>query len=89
MRIDAYTKAVLTVIAVCVVWLSLGGPNLLSVAHAQTTFERPFPSVIKSPDFGYRVDGWRGYGQAPLGTLVVNIDGMWYEARLTAPDQSK
>ena len=35
MRIDPYTKFVLTVIAVCLVWLSLGGPALLTVAQAQ------------------------------------------------------
>jgi hypothetical protein len=35
MRIDVYTRFVLTVIAVCLVWLSLGGPSLLGKAHAQ------------------------------------------------------
>jgi len=36
MRIDFYTKFVLTVIAACLVWLSLGGPTFLTVAEAQT-----------------------------------------------------
>ena len=36
MRIDTYTKVVLTVIAACLVWLSIGGPNLLPTAHAQS-----------------------------------------------------
>jgi hypothetical protein len=43
MRIDDYTKFVLTVIAVCLVWLSLGGPSRFTVAQAQmagTTGER-------------------------------------------------
>ena len=35
MRIDAYTKVVLTVIAVCLVWLSLGGPSLITPVAAQ------------------------------------------------------
>ena len=35
MSVDRYTKAVLTVIAVCLVWLSLGGPSLLPVVTAQ------------------------------------------------------
>jgi hypothetical protein len=35
MRIDWYTKFVLTVIAACLVWLSLGGSALLPIAHAQ------------------------------------------------------
>ena len=35
MRIDFYTKCVLTVIALCLVWLSLGGPTILPAALAQ------------------------------------------------------
>jgi hypothetical protein len=34
-RSDLYTKFVLTVIAACLVWLALGGPAFLTVAHAQ------------------------------------------------------
>jgi hypothetical protein len=37
MRIDRYTKVVLTIIAACLFWLSLGGPGLLPAAHAQST----------------------------------------------------
>jgi hypothetical protein len=88
MLVDRYTKAVLTIIALCLLWLSLGGGRISSSAHAQdrqsaTTrpFTRPFPTVIKAGDFGYRVDGWRS-GESPVGTLVVQIDGGWYEARL-------
>jgi hypothetical protein len=32
---DRYVKAVLTVIAVCLVWMSLGGASVLSVVGAQ------------------------------------------------------
>lgn len=32
---DRYTKAVLTVIAACLVWLSLGGPSLITPVNAQ------------------------------------------------------
>jgi len=35
MSIDRYTKTVLTVIALCLIWLSLGGPSLLPVVGAQ------------------------------------------------------
>lgn len=45
MRIDRYTKAVLTIIAACLIWLSLGGPALLPIAQAQST-----PHVL--------VEGW-------------------------------
>jgi hypothetical protein len=35
MAVDRYTKLVLTVIAVCLVWLSLGGPSLMTPVSAQ------------------------------------------------------
>ena len=35
MAADRYTKIVLTVIAVCLVWLSVGGPSLITPVHAQ------------------------------------------------------
>ena len=35
MAVDRYTKAVLTVIAACLVWLSLGGPSVITPASAQ------------------------------------------------------
>jgi hypothetical protein len=35
MAVDRYTKVVLTVIAVCLVWLSLGGPSLITPVRAQ------------------------------------------------------
>ena len=35
MAVDRYTKLVLTVIAVCLVWLSLGGPSLITPVSAQ------------------------------------------------------
>jgi hypothetical protein len=36
MAVDRYTKLVLTVIAVCLIWLSAGGPSLISPVEAQT-----------------------------------------------------
>jgi hypothetical protein len=35
MSVDRYTKLVLTVIAVCLVWLSVGGPSLITPVTAQ------------------------------------------------------
>ena len=35
MTVDRYTKLVLTVIALCLVWLSLGGPALMTPVSAQ------------------------------------------------------
>jgi hypothetical protein len=37
MTVDRYTKTVLTLIAVCLLWLSVGGPSLISaVVEAQS-----------------------------------------------------
>jgi hypothetical protein len=36
MKIDLYTKTILTVIAICLVWISLGGPSVLTPISAQT-----------------------------------------------------
>jgi hypothetical protein len=36
MKTDMYTKAVLTVIAVALVWIGLGGPHVMPAAHAQS-----------------------------------------------------
>jgi hypothetical protein len=33
--VDRYTKLVLTVIAVCLVWIALGGPSLVTPVEAQ------------------------------------------------------
>ena len=35
MSLDRYTKVVLTVIAACLVWLSVGGPSLITPLEAQ------------------------------------------------------
>ena len=36
MKADLYTKAMLTIIAVCLVWLCMGGPSLMTAAQAQS-----------------------------------------------------
>ena len=45
MKSDRYTKFVLTVIALCLVWMSLGGPSVLPVVGAQMP-PRPTEVVI-------------------------------------------
>ena len=40
MTVDRYTKVVLTVIAMCLVWLSLGGPSLITPVTAQANAQR-------------------------------------------------
>lgn len=36
MKTDLYTKVMPTIIAICLVWISLGGPSLLPAAQAQS-----------------------------------------------------
>ena len=36
MAVDRYTKLLLTVIAVCLVWLSVGGPSVFTPVSAQS-----------------------------------------------------
>jgi len=40
MSVDLYTKAVLTVIATCLLWISVGGPSLLTSVSAQSNGQR-------------------------------------------------
>jgi len=44
MRVDAYTKAVLTVIAVCLIWMCLNG--VTPVVGAQAARPEPAPVVL-------------------------------------------
>jgi len=39
MTIDRYTKLILTVIAACLVWLSIGGPSLVTSVAAQSGYQ--------------------------------------------------
>jgi hypothetical protein len=84
MRTDRYTKIVLTIIALCLVWLSLGGPKLLPAARAQDaqppTADGALKTMISGPDLAFRIDGRRG-DDAPVGTLVVRLNGGWYTAK--------
>ena len=81
MGTDRYAKVMLTIIAECLVWLAVGR-RVPPSAHAQTS-QSPssINHVFQGNDFGYRIDTMRP-GEAPTGALVVQIDGLWYEARL-------
>ena len=64
MKIDRYTKVVLTIIAACLVWLSIGGPQLLPSARAQEPQppapERAFTNLVSGPALAFRIDGRPG-----------------------------
>ena len=62
MAIDRYTKAVLTVIAVCLLWLSVGGPSMISIVNAQT--DRVYIAGWIDQDGAYRTFP-RPAGQEP------------------------
>ena len=60
MRVDLYSKAVLTVIAVCLLWLTLGGSGLLPTpaAQAQAQTNRVFLSGWSMPE-GLNTGSWK------------------------------
>ena len=39
-KIDTYTKVILTIIAVCLLWLSIGGPSMITVAAQDDRAQR-------------------------------------------------
>ena len=67
--VDRYTKVVLTVIAVCLVWLCLWGPGPKWGTPAQAATRSRPTTAVKLPAAGQG---------APLRVEVVN----WYESSL-------
>jgi hypothetical protein len=59
MRVDFYTRAVLTVIAACLVWIAIGGPSLLPSVQAQAAVQN------------VRVVGWGNGGSTVADVQVV------------------
>jgi hypothetical protein len=66
MHTDNYVKAVLTIIAVCLVYLSLGRPGLAMPAQAQTR-----PDLTRVLIAGW-VDAGGVVRQFPVGGSIVN-----------------
>jgi hypothetical protein len=69
MNVDAYTKGVLTVIAVCLVWLCLNSAT--PIVGAQARPPEPTPVILVDPKGTpiYTSDGFR----VSLGTKVVPV----------------
>src|SRR5688572_29263260 len=69
MNVDAYTKSVLTVIAVCLVWLCL--QSATPIVGAQARPPEPTPVILVDPKGTpiYTSDGFR----VSLGTKVVPV----------------
>jgi hypothetical protein len=73
MNVDAYTKAVLTVIAACLMWICLNGVTPAASAQAA----RPGPTPMILVDEGgapiYTSEGFRvSFGAKPLPVIVSN-----------------
>ena len=67
-------------IALVLVW-ALSLINVGAFAHAQTPAQRgttPPPTIISGSDLGFRVAHQQG--DHVTGTLVVRINGNWYDA---------
>ena len=52
MRTDTYTKAMLTVIALCLLWIALGGPSLITPVGAQNRDQRVVITGWQASPFG-------------------------------------
>jgi hypothetical protein len=73
MRIDLYTKTVLTVIAACLVWMCVNGAT--PIVGAQTARPQPAPVVLVDAKGApiYSADGLRvNIGTNPMPVLVQN-----------------
>lgn len=64
MKVDTYTKAVLTVIAACLVWMCAIQTNLLPAAIAQTGLPKPSDNAPQVVYIG-------GYYDVAQGTPVL------------------
>lgn len=73
MKVDAYTKAVLTVIAACLIWICLNG--VMPVAGAQAARPGPTPVILvdgKGVPI-YTAEGFHvSVGARPLPVVVNN-----------------
>lgn len=86
MRLDTYTKAVLTVIAGALLYLCVGGASWLPIAHAQRVNISPF--ILSGPEIGFRIEQlteppYKANGH-PIGRLVIWHNGRWVEPKLLA-----
>ena len=72
MTVDRYTKVVLTVIAVCLVWIALGGPSPITPVSAQVG-ERVILAGWVDKDGTVRQFPTPFYGRAPEAPAGVPI----------------
>lgn len=71
MRIDLYTKSVLTVIAACLVYLCLGKPSVLTTAQAQAQPSRVIIAGWEPNPLRVYIAGWdERFGGQSLPVVV-------------------
>jgi hypothetical protein len=71
MRIDLYTKTVLTVIAICLVYLCLGKPSVMSSVQAQTQPSRVVIAGWEPNPLRVYIAGWdTRFGGDPLPVIL-------------------
>jgi hypothetical protein len=76
MRVDAYTRAVLTIIAVALVWIAAGGPSLVPPVEAQGNTQRVV--VVGWEDrlgYSYTLPGMTNPGRVPERTYGLPVRG--------------
>lgn len=49
MKTDAYTKIVLTIIAICLIWLCAGSDRLFTAVHAESPLQEVIIAGVKGP----------------------------------------
>jgi hypothetical protein len=65
--------------------LILSAATAWATSQSQLVAVNPVtPRVLTGEDLGFRVEGLRG-GSAPVGTVVLRIDGQWVEAEVKLP----
>ena len=88
MTVDRYTKVVLTVIAACLVWLSVGGPSLITPVSAQGDSQRVllsgwvdekgsvvgFPAVPRMYDYSRPQFGTQEPASKPRSAWPLPVD---------------
>ena len=72
------------------IWLSMSAVGSVGYSQAQVPLpprqprfppsaQAPEATILSGNDVGFRIDGWKG--DAPIGTLLVRVNGQWLEAQ--------
>jgi hypothetical protein len=73
--VDRYTKAVLTIIAVCLLWDIFGSRELVHPVSAQNSTGIPQRVIIVGVDGGALPVGIVGFQASPLPVFIQGVGG--------------